>query len=126
MGHPATPRRLAPALWRGWCRRCPGCGRGRLFSGFLTLRPACPACGEALHHARADDGPAWLSILIVGHLMASAMLAAFLLWQPHPLTMIAGLGTGCVALSLWLLPRLKGGIVALQWAQRLHGFGEAP
>jgi uncharacterized protein (DUF983 family) len=119
-------RPLLPALRRGWRRPCPGCGRSRLFSGFPALRPACPGRGEALHHARADDGPAWLAILIVGHLMAPAMLAAFLPWQPDPAAMIAVPGTGCVALALWLSPRLEGGILAPQWARRLHGFGKAP
>ena len=62
-------RPLRPALWRGWRRKCPRCGEGPLLTSYLKVRPTCPACGQELHHHRADDGPAYLTILIVGHLM---------------------------------------------------------
>jgi uncharacterized protein (DUF983 family) len=116
-------RPLRPALARGWQRRCPCCGTGPLFRGYLTVRDACPVCGEDLHHHRADDGPAYLTILIVGHLMAPLFLFVFTTWRPDPLIMASGFSIGVVALSLYLLPRLKGGIVALQWSKRMHGFG---
>ena len=44
----------------------PACGEGPLMAGYLTVRDACPACGTELHHHRADDGPAWATILIAG------------------------------------------------------------
>ena len=91
--------------------------------GYLKVREACPVCGEALHHHRADDGPAYLTILIVGHLMAPLMLFVFTRFRPDPLISASVFSVGCVALSLFLLPRLKGAIVALQWAKRMHGFG---
>jgi uncharacterized protein (DUF983 family) len=116
-------RPLKPALWRGWRRRCPCCGAGPLLQGYLTVRDRCIVCGEDLHHQRADDGPAYLTILVVGHLMAPLLLWTFTTFRPEPLVMGTVFGVGCVALSLWLLPRIKGALVALQWAKRMHGFG---
>jgi uncharacterized protein (DUF983 family) len=116
-------RPLAPALRRGWCRRCPNCGSGPLLNGYLSVRAACPACGEEFFHHRADDGPAYLTILIVGHLMAPLLLASFVKWRPDPLVLATVFCIGCVALCLYLLPRIKGAFIALQWAKRMHGFG---
>lgn len=119
-------RPVGQSVLRGWRRRCPNCGAGPLLRGYLTLRTSCPVCGEALHHARADDGPAYLTILIVGHLMAPLILWAFVEFRPEPLTLATVFSVGTVGLSLFLLPRLKGVMVGLQWARRMHGFGAAP
>ncbi|MGV8953482.1 MAG: DUF983 domain-containing protein [Cypionkella sp.] len=116
-------RPLKPALRRGWARRCPNCGAGALFSGYLKVRDTCPVCGQELHHHRADDGPAYLTILIVGHLLAPILMFVFIRYRPEPVTMITGFSIFTVALSLYLLPRLKGALVGLQWAKRMHGFG---
>jgi uncharacterized protein (DUF983 family) len=94
-----------------------------LLRGYLTVRESCPVCGEALHHQRADDGPAYLTILIVGHLMAPLILFVFTKFRPDPLVLASVFSVGTVALSLYLLPRLKGALVAVQWAKRMHGFG---
>jgi len=117
-------RPLGPAMLRGWRRRCPSCGSGPMLRGYLKVRESCPVCGEALHHQRADDGPAYLTILIVGHLMAPVILWAFTTWRPDPLVLASIFSVGTVALSLYLLPRLKGALVAVQWAKRMHGFGQ--
>lgn len=116
-------RPMRPAIWRGWRGRCPACGSGPLLRGYLKVRDHCPVCGEELYHQRADDGPAYLTILIVGHLMAPLLLFAFLEYRPNPLVLAAAFSIGAVALSLFLLPRLKGVLVAIQWAKRMHGFG---
>jgi len=94
-----------------------------MMRGYLSVRSTCPVCGEALHHHRADDGPAYLTILIVGHLMAPILLFAFVKWRPDPMVLATILSIGTVAVSLFLLPRLKGAMVGLQWAKRMHGFG---
>lgn len=120
--HPAD-RPVRPAMLRGWRRRCPNCGSGPLLRGYLKVRDACAVCGEELHHHRADDGPAYLTILIVGHVMAPLILIAYTEYRPEPLVLATIFSVGCVALSLYLLPRLKGLIVAIQWAKRMHGFG---
>ena len=116
-------RKVRPAMLRGWRRRCPNCGRGPMMKSYLKVREACPVCDQELGaHHRADDGPAYLTILIVGHLMAPAIIWAFITFRPDPMVLASTFTVGCVALSLYLLPRLKGAIVALQWAKRLHGF----
>ncbi|NNK79273.1 MAG: DUF983 domain-containing protein [Litoreibacter sp.] len=119
-------RDMRPAALRGWRRRCPSCGNGPMFKGYLSVRKECPVCNEALHHHRADDGPAYLTILIVGHIMAPLLLWTFFEYEPDPYTVIAIFSVGCVGLSLFLLPRLKGMIVGIQWAKRMHGFGRQP
>ena len=90
----------------------PGLRRGPLMDGYLTVRHACPACGTELHHHRADDGPAWATILITGHLMAPLMLIVFIAFRPEAWQMALGFSAVFVALSLYLLPRLKGAFVA--------------
>jgi len=115
-------RPLWPAVRLGWRGRCPNCGNGALMSGYLKLRDTCPNCAEDLSHARADDGPAYLTILIVGKVMIGLMLHVFIVYRPEPLVMAAVFTTGSAALALFLLPRLKGVIVGIQWAKRMHGF----
>ena len=118
-------RPLGRAIRRGLRCRCPGCGKGRVLRGYLKVRETCAACGEALHHHRADDGPAYLTILIVGHLMAPLIHVVFTTFRPSPIAMATLFSIFCVSLSLALLPRLKGMIVAIQWSRRMHGFGAA-
>lgn len=95
-----------------------------MMSGYLTVREHCPVCMEELHHHRADDGPAYLTVLIVGILMMSGVVGAYIAFQPDPLMVASVFAIGGVALALYLLPRLKGVMVALQWAKRMHGFGD--
>ena len=117
-------RPVRPAMLRGWRRKCPNCGTGPLMKSYLKVRDTCPVCEEELHHHRADDGPAYLTILIVGHLMAPGIILAFTTFRPDPMVLASTFTVGCVALSLYLLPRLKGAIVGLQWAKRMNGFGK--
>ena len=118
------PRLVKPALWRGWRRRCPNCGEGSLLKTYLKVADSCETCGEHLHHHRADDGPAYLTILLVGHILAPLLHVVFTKFRPEPMTLFLIFAVGAVALSLYLLPRLKGVIVAMQWAKRMHGFGQ--
>ncbi|MEM1077346.1 MAG: DUF983 domain-containing protein [Pseudomonadota bacterium] len=119
---PATERELRPSLIRGWRRRCPNCGSGPMMRSYLQVRESCPVCGQQLSGHRADDGPAYLTILVVGHLMAPLLHWYFVTLRPDPLNIIAVFSVGCVALSLYLLPRLKGAMVGYQWAKRMYGF----
>jgi len=117
-------RNAKTAVMRGLRRTCPNCGKGRLFSGYLKVQDNCPVCREELHHHRADDGPAYLTILVVGHIMAPMIHVVFTKFRPDPIVMATGFTIGCVALSLYLLPRLKGLVVGIQRAKRIHGFGK--
>lgn len=117
-------RPTGQARLRGAMGRCPACGEGKLFRSFLKIADHCPSCNEALHHQRADDGPAYLTILLVSHLGAPLLLACYVAWRPSAMTMIYSFGLGAIVLSLLLLPRIKGAFVGLQWARRMHGFGD--
>ena len=120
---PVDDRPMKPAIWHGLRRRCPNCGDGHMFDGYLKVAASCPVCQEELQHHRADDGPAYLTILIVGHILGFAIHLMWVQWRPDPLVMATILTIGAVGLSLYLLPRLKGMVVAIQWARRMHGFG---
>ena len=115
-------RQVRKSLLRGWRQRCPSCGSGPLMRDYLTVRNSCPVCSEELHHHRADDGPAWATILISGHLLAPLMLIVYETFRPEGWMMALGFSIVFLLLSLFLLPRLKGVFVALQWAKRMHGF----
>lgn len=121
-----APRSSGRAAVRGWRRRCPNCGGGPLMDGYLTVRDACAACGEELHHHRADDLPAWATILIVGKILVASMVTLEVMWSPSVWVHWVLWPMLTLAMSLWLLPRIKGVIVGLQWAWRLHGFDRRP
>lgn len=118
-----SERPVWPAVLSGWRRRCPSCGAGPMMSSYLKVRSHCAVCGEDLSHHRADDGPAYVTILVVGHLMAPILHIVYTTFRPEPLVLATTLSIGCIALALYMLPRVKGAIVGLQWAKRLHGFG---
>lgn len=118
------PRDTRTALLRGWRCRCPACGEGAMFASYLNVARTCPHCGTELYHHRADDGPAWATILITGHILAPLMLTVFFAFHPPGWAMAIGFSLFFVLLSLWMLPRLKGCFVAIQWATRMYGFGD--
>ena len=70
----ASRPRVVDALWRGVRGKCPACGEGKLFSGYLKVVDACSACGTPVGLARADDAPPYLTILLVGHIIIPSML----------------------------------------------------
>ena len=119
------PKDLPQAMLRGFRCRCPACGEGTLFRAFLKVDDTCPACGEELHHHRADDFPAYLVIVIVGHIVVPLVLAVETHFAPAywiHLVMWLPLTLG---LSLGLLQPVKGAVVALQWFLGMHGFEPA-
>lgn len=117
-----APRDLMPSLWRGLRGRCPGCGKGRLFCAFLKVADECPACNEHLHHHRADDMPPYVVISIVGHIVVPLAFAVDMAFRPDYWIHLTLWVPMIIGLSLALLPSVKGAIVALQWALRMHGF----
>ncbi|MEM8570106.1 MAG: DUF983 domain-containing protein [Pseudomonadota bacterium] len=114
------------AIVRGLALKCPCCGEAPIMEHYLDVRRVCPACGTELFHHRADDGPAWATILVTGHLMAPAMLTIYEVFRPAGWVMAVGFSVFFVLLSLFLLPRFKGAFVGVQWAKRMHGFATAP
>jgi uncharacterized protein (DUF983 family) len=94
-----------------------------MFGRYLKVRDVCPVCALEMHHHRADDAPPYFTMMILGHILVPLALmleraAAPPLWLHFslllPLTLI---------LTLLLLPRVKGALIGLQWANRMHGFG---
>lgn len=116
-------RAVWPAIRRGIAGRCPHCGKGRLFSGFLAVSDRCEACGEDLHHHRADDFPPYATIFIVGHLVVPAMYYVEKVYRPELWVHSAIWLPLTIVLAVLLIRPIKGAIVGLQWALRMHGFG---
>ncbi len=113
------------AVKRGFMGRCPHCGLGHIFRAFLKVRDACESCGEPLHHHRADDAPPYITILIVTHVLGFIMVGVLAAYDDIPLWIqMTAWPALVIGLCLTLLPRVKGALIALQWAQRMHGFGE--
>ncbi len=102
----------------GLACRCPRCGEGRLFSGFLTLKPACEACGLDYSFADSADGPAVFIMFIAGFAIVGAALFVEVAYEPPiwlHLVLWLPLAT---ALCLALLRPSKGLAIALQYANK--------
>jgi uncharacterized protein (DUF983 family) len=102
---------LGTALGRGLLGRCPACGRGRLFNGFLRVVQECNNCGAPLGLARADDAPPYFTILIVGHIVIPAMLIMQQQSDPPTWLLSAILVPLTLILALGLLRPVKGATV---------------
>lgn len=115
-------RNLGEAMKRGSLGRCPHCGEGKLFRSYLRPVTNCSACNEDYTPQRADDLPAYLTVVIVGHIMVALFMAVenvgglslwahLAIWVPITILM-----------SLAMLQPIKGATIGLQWANRMHGF----
>ena len=118
----ADERLIGGAIWNGMKLRCPHCGKGRLFRSFLKVADRCDVCGEELFHHRADDFPPYISILITGHLIVGLMLEMELHGSFDPWVYMVTMVPAAVILPVAMLPSIKGAIVGLQWANKMHGF----
>jgi uncharacterized protein (DUF983 family) len=116
-------RDVMQALRRGAAQKCPACGKGKLYGKYLKVADSCPACGEELHHHRADDAPPYFTILIAGHFIVAGVMMVEDYFHPEYWLHIAIWFPLTIGLCLWILPRVKGALVGLQWALRMHGFG---
>jgi uncharacterized protein (DUF983 family) len=122
--HSAEKRDSMLALKRGFIGRCPNCGEGHIFRAYLKVQDRCEKCGEELFHHRADDAPPYITILIVAHVIGFLMLTVLTAYDNIPTWVQMTLWPGLVlVLCLSLLPRVKGALIGLQWALRMHGFG---
>lgn len=116
-------RPLWRSIRRGLLNTCPACGSSRLFKSFLKPVDTCAACNTDFTEQRADDLPPYIVIVIVGHvlltaymltdhLLPQALWVQFLIWVP--LTILCAVA---------IIQPIKGGVIGLQWALRMHGFG---
>lgn len=112
-------------LLRGFTGRCPNCGKGRLFRAFLKVADHCETCGEPFRYHRADDFPAYLVIILLGHIVVPIAMWIEIAYSPsYWLQAAIGLPL-IVGMAIGLLQPLKGAVVALQWHMGMHGFAES-
>jgi uncharacterized protein (DUF983 family) len=107
---------LVPSVLRGVNGRCPACGRGALFWKYLKVCGHCEVCDHDLARYPTDDGPAYLTILLVGHLLVAPLLLFPIIWQASPAYSVPIIMIPLSALTLLLLPRVKGGWLGLMYA----------
>lgn len=114
------------SLLRGVLGACPNCGRGRLLHRYLKTVDRCAVCGEPYGHLRADDAPPWLTILIVGHAIVPLVLMVEQRYAPDLWIQFTVWPSLTLALTLTLLPRCKGLILALLWMNKAEGSESDP
>jgi uncharacterized protein (DUF983 family) len=116
-------RDVAKAMKRGLFCRCPNCGEGKLFRAFLKPVDHCANCNADYTHQRADDLPAYLSIVVVGHIVVGGFMMTDTVWTLSNWTHLAIWTPLTVLLALATIQPIKGAVIGLQWAARMHGFG---
>jgi uncharacterized protein (DUF983 family) len=121
----AEKRDVWTSIKRGFRGRCPRCGEGKLFRAFLKVDNNCSACGLDFTPHRADDLPAYLVIIIVGHVVVPVALLIETNYSPPVALQLAFYLPVTLIASLVLLQPVKGAVVGIQWALRMHGFDEA-
>ncbi|MDB5381264.1 MAG: hypothetical protein JWO26_896 [Rhodospirillales bacterium] len=123
----ATQRELPSfptMIGRGLRNRCPYCGEGRVFSGYLKVVPACSVCAAPLGRLHAEDAPPYFTILLVGHLVVPGVFMVERAYQPPIwLQMVVWLPLFTVLCMLVLRP-IKGAVVG--WMFRLGMADKAP
>lgn len=112
---------LGTAIKRGIFQKCPKCGEGKLFSSYLKQVDECDVCHEHYGHIRADDGPSWLTILLIGHIIIPFLI----------ITQMTGALTPTQGAILWLsvatilifvlLPITKGFFISMLWKTKAPG-----
>ena len=110
------------AMWKGARGRCPSCGEKTLFRAYLKIDDTCHACHLALNGNQADDAPPYFTIFIVGHIIVPIALIVERAFTPPLYFHALMFSVFALVLTLVTLPVVKGAVVGLQWALRLHGF----
>lgn len=108
------------AMWRGLRGHCPHCDTGRLFYRYLKVCPKCEACGLDLDRYPSDDGPAYFTILLVGHLIVAPILLFPIIWQAPAAVIVPSVVIPLVVLTLLILPFTKGAVIGLLYALKVH------
>ena len=120
----SAKRDVWTAIKRGFRGRCPRCGEGKLFRAFLKVDNHCSVCDLDFTPHRADDLPAYLVIIIVGHIVVPMALWIETDYSPPVWLQLAIYLPLTLVLSLALLQPVKGAVVGMQWALRMHGFDD--
>lgn len=120
------PRAVGAAMRKGARLKCPACGVGKIFASYLKAAPNCTHCGQQLDCHRADDAPPYFTIVVLGHIIIPLMYLLERAYAPPLWVHISLFSAITIIGSLVCLPIIKGAIISLQWALRMHGFGEEP
>lgn len=107
-----------PPLSTGLACKCPRCGQGKLFNGFLTLAPSCDACGLSYDFADAGDGPAVFIMLFCGFAIVGFALWLELTYEPAMWLHLVTTLPFAVVLCLAPLRPMKGLMIALQYVHK--------
>lgn len=121
-GNVVLPARAWEAMLRGARNSCPRCNGARLFFRFLKPIPHCPHCGQDWQYQQADDFPAYVSILLTGHIMAPLIIVLVRSVELSVLALIAIIIPLALILQIGMLQPAKGAVIALQWWFGMHGF----
>src|SRR5215469_12306372 len=119
---PWSTRSVGRSMLRGLRARCPHCGAGRMFYRYLKVEPACQTCGHNLDRYPSDDGPAYFTVLLVGHLVIVPflILGAGLVWKAPLQYLIPGALGALAIITLTVLPIIKGGVVGVLYALNIN------
>lgn len=118
-----TERPVWRSIKRGLLNSCPACGSGRLFGRFLKTVHACESCGQQLDQHSADDFPPYIVVTIMGHVILGGFLMTEMILPLSSWGHLAIWVPVTILGSLALMQPVKGGVVGLQWALKMHGFG---
>lgn len=118
-----SERPVGRSIMRGFLNTCPACGSGRLFRAFLKPVDNCAACSEDMSHQRSDDLPPYLVIFVIGHVTVGGYMMTDLVWALPTWVHLAIWTPITLITALASIQPIKGGVIGLQWALRMHGFG---
>jgi uncharacterized protein (DUF983 family) len=107
---------LFRSIGRGIRHRCPACGQGRLYRKYLKVQDHCAHCDHPLKRYPVDDGPAYLTILLIGHLIIAPLLIFPIIWESPAYYSLPILLSAVTLITLCALPRIKGGWIGLMYA----------
>jgi uncharacterized protein (DUF983 family) len=116
------PKRVWPAIVRAVSGKCPACGGGKCFKSYLHQVDRCAVCGESFGQIHGDDGPAWLTIGVVGHIVVPMALFTETNFQCPLLVSMTVWPLTALILTLTILPRAKAVFIAAIWAMKAPGF----
>ncbi len=114
----ATP--VLPSMARGLKGQCPSCGKGKLFYRYLKVSDRCPVCGHDLDQYPSDDGPAYFTILLVGHVIVAPLLLFPIIWKAPAAMIVPGVLIPLALLTMAVLPRVKGAVIGALYALRVR------
>ena len=99
---------------RGFAKKCPNCGKFPIFLSYIKTHRKCKNCGIKFSEYRSDDGPAYCTIFLVGHILIPTILLIEKNFSPPVLLQMFFWPALTILLCLWLLPRVKGAFLAFQ------------